>query len=62
MHRTTNWPEPECNAPRPAPWVPAAPHRPPWQQLPPVPVHVAKTVTVACGPGLLRAADPPPRD
>jgi hypothetical protein len=62
----TNWPDDsDCNTtlgkPYPfAEWWPADPTpKPPWQSGNALPLHVAKTKTVACGPGLLRAADPP---
>jgi hypothetical protein len=56
--KTSQWPEdPRCVPPRLAPFVPVAPDRRPWLQPRPLPVHVARTVTVACGPGLLRAAE-----
>jgi hypothetical protein len=62
----TNWPEEPCPFTRPVfsyrEWWPADPaHRPPWQPLEPLHVHVAKTWTVACGADLLRAADPTPK-
>jgi hypothetical protein len=65
MFDSTKWPEDPCPSfgkPLPfAEWWPADPaRRPPWQQLQPLHVHRAKTFTVACGPGLLRAADAPP--
>jgi hypothetical protein len=34
-----------------------AQRRPPWQETPPLPVRVAKTVVVVQGAGMVRAAD-----
>jgi hypothetical protein len=41
--------------------VVVAPRKSPWLQAPTLPVHVASTVVVMYGPGILRAADAPPR-
>lgn len=59
---TREWPEDECpTTPRLSPFTVVIPNRPPWLPVQPLPVHVAKSVTVGCGPGLLRAADADPR-
>jgi hypothetical protein len=57
-----SWPPFNHGGIPPREWWPRDPaHRPPWQPIQPMPVHVAKTVTVASGAGLLRAADSQPK-
>lgn len=55
---TREWPEDECpTTPRLSPFTVVAPNRPPCLPVLPLPVHEAKTVVIANGAGLLRAAD-----
>ena len=55
---TLEWPEDEyATTPRLSPFTVVTPTRLPWLPVAPLPVHVAKSVTVAFGPGLVRAAD-----